>query len=308
MKGLQLSRQYYEHIGYPMLASRFPELLPQMAIGLVGEGSECLGFDDDFSQDHDFGVGFCIWLPESTFNIYGKEVQAAYDALPAQFAGFYGRNVTVGAGQRVGVFSIEHFYRRYLNCVCPQTAMDWLKIPMSYLATATNGEVFYDGNGEFSRIRMALQQYYPEDVRRKKLAAKVFTMAQAGQYNYSRSLKRNDGGASYLALAEFVKATMAVLYLLNKAYMPFYKWVFRGSQELSQGQDTITKVRHLMTQADAYEKIQLIEAIAADAARYLIDAGLSTSHDTFLEGHAQSIMQGIKSAAVRQLPLAFDVE
>ena len=58
MRGLELSRLYYEQTGRPALEDRFPELLPQMAFGLAGEGSECFGFDDEFSRDHDWGPGF----------------------------------------------------------------------------------------------------------------------------------------------------------------------------------------------------------------------------------------------------------
>ena len=64
MNGLELSRAFYETHGRPMLEADFPELLPLIAVGLFGSGSECLGYDDDVSEDHDFEPGFCILLPE----------------------------------------------------------------------------------------------------------------------------------------------------------------------------------------------------------------------------------------------------
>ena len=60
MKGLELSKRFYETYGAPMLSEKFPELEDKLAIGLVGDGSECFGYDDDISRDHDFEPGFCI--------------------------------------------------------------------------------------------------------------------------------------------------------------------------------------------------------------------------------------------------------
>ena len=64
MKGLELARKYYEEYGIPMLENEFPETRKYLAVGLVGSGSECLGYDDKISQDHDFEPGFCIFLRE----------------------------------------------------------------------------------------------------------------------------------------------------------------------------------------------------------------------------------------------------
>ena len=45
MKGLELSKRFYETYGAPMLSEKFPELEDKLAIGLVGDGSECFGYD-----------------------------------------------------------------------------------------------------------------------------------------------------------------------------------------------------------------------------------------------------------------------
>lgn len=57
MKGLELCREYFENYGRAML-EEFPEIKDRIAVGLAGEGSECLGFDDELSRDHEFRTGF----------------------------------------------------------------------------------------------------------------------------------------------------------------------------------------------------------------------------------------------------------
>lgn len=313
MNGLELSKSYYLHIGKPMLEAHFPGEVSSMAIGLVGQGSECLGFDDAISQDHDFGPGFCIWLPENRYRIIGPKLQAAYDAMPTAYGGFDGRRISAQADQRVGVFSIESFYSRYINSVSvPVDALHWFKIPMHYLRTVTNGAVFTDPLGTFTAIREGLLAYYPEDVVRKKLAAKVAVMAQSGQYNYPRAVRRRDLGSAYLASAAFVEATLAVVFLLNRSYMPFYKWAFRAAQDLPAHGAVVRELLALLSFTDdatgGAEKARRIEHICVQIGQALVAQGLSTAQDAFLQVHADALMQGISDMRLRTLPVMLDFD
>ena len=81
----------------------------------------------------------------------------------------------------------EDFYSRFLGSEEPPSdPVSWLHIPSYALRAATNGEVFLDGDGEFSRIREILKEGYPLDVRKKLLAAHALAMTQSGLYNYPR--------------------------------------------------------------------------------------------------------------------------
>ena len=70
MKGIELSREYYKAFGEPMLDQFFGDVKNRIAVGIVGEGSECFGYDDEISTDHDFEPGFCIWLTKADNHNY----------------------------------------------------------------------------------------------------------------------------------------------------------------------------------------------------------------------------------------------
>lgn len=317
MKGLELSERYYETYGEPMLAERFPELLPRTAVGLAGQGSECFGYDDDISMDHDYGPAFCLWLTAEDYERYGREVQAAYDSLPKDFLGVPGRIVSAQGGGRVGVLEIHAFYRQFIGVEQPpRSMMRWLHLPDAQLACATNGKVFSDPLGEFSAVRSAIATY-PEDVRLKKMAARLAIMAQSGQYNYGRSMRRGDIVAAELALREFVQAGISFVYLYNRRYAPYYKWMFHGMKDLPLlAGDVALLFQQLMVLGaqeaawsgaviDPYvnlrdTKVQLIEQIAAAVIVALKSEGLSDIEADFLEPHAWELMKRIQDSALRR--------
>lgn len=101
-RGLRLCERYYIAFGKPMLERNFGAVLPRLAIGLAGEGSECLGYDDALSRDHDFGAGFCIWVPDDLPEETVQQLRNAYAVLPKSYCGV-SRVAMPEADGRVGV-------------------------------------------------------------------------------------------------------------------------------------------------------------------------------------------------------------
>ncbi|HSD36854.1 MAG TPA: DUF4037 domain-containing protein [Rhodocyclaceae bacterium] len=287
--GLALARNYYRAHSEQLFAP-YARYRSRIAAGLVGFGSECFGYDDALSRDHDFGPGFCIWLSEADYANFGAALQADYDALPKSFDGFSARRAGPRSGRRVGVFAIGEFSSQFLGA--PELAIsdaDWLQIPEERLAAAVNGEVFEDGLGEFTRMRSSLQQYYPKSIRRLKIAEAVARMAQSGQYNLPRALQREDMSTALLAQAEFIRHTCCLVHAINGKYAPFYKWLHRGIRDVTRLPGLHEKIG-LLGRTSAREAPPIIEDICADVLHELIAQGYTAPGDSFLEAHVDAIL------------------
>ena len=109
MEGLELARRYFETYGLPLLENEFAAQKDQIAAGLVGRGSECFGYDDEQSKDHDFEAGFCFWLTDEAEQAFGFPLMRAYNRLPKSFLGVKMQAHSYYGNSRVGVFRISDF-------------------------------------------------------------------------------------------------------------------------------------------------------------------------------------------------------
>ncbi|MBO4326890.1 MAG: DUF4037 domain-containing protein [Clostridia bacterium] len=210
-----------------------------MCFGLAGPGSECYGFDDELSRDHDFEPGFCVFYPEDKLD--SRQVFAlerAYAGLPAEFIGFSRNKIaSYGGMRRRGVIGINEFYSRYVpGGIVPSDLIGWAEISESALCEALNGYVFEDNYGLFSSIRAVLSDM-PDDIKKKRLAGLFFGLSQSGWYNVPRMLKRGENGAARLFLAEFVRDAAKCVYIVNDRFSPYMKWLLRGIRDLPAGSE-----------------------------------------------------------------------
>lgn len=232
ISGARLCREYYKQYGAPMIAGKFKAYESKIAVGHVGEGSECFGFDDGISMDHDFGPGFSMWVSKDIYDEIGEDLQKAYMALPEEYMGFKRVHSSHGS-ERFGVCIIEDFYERVLSGGhLPGKETDYLDLEDCYLATAVNGEVYRDDEGMFTDIRNRLKAGYPEGVKLLKLAQKTALYGQNGQYNYARCAARGEWTAAFLAKADAVRLAMQIVYLLSDVYAPHDKWLHRGLRDI----------------------------------------------------------------------------
>ncbi|MBQ7248141.1 MAG: DUF4037 domain-containing protein [Lachnospiraceae bacterium] len=249
MQGLELARIFYDEHVEPMLREQFPEVMDHITVGLTGSGSECYGFDDSVSEDHDFEPGVCIFLPGGDLVDSRTEfrLSRAYAALPEEICGYRRSRLSPVGGGRHGVIRAADFWNEKLGL--PDGMPDdetWLRLPEYALAEAVNGEIFWDGDGSFTGVRKYLR-HYPQQVRMKKLAGYLLLMNQAGMYNYRRCLKHGEEAAAQLAVFEYVKAAMHAIFLLNDRYMPYYKWSFRAMHSLPALASLCESLDYLMT-------------------------------------------------------------
>jgi len=302
MNGLELCESYFQEEGLPVLKRERNELLNRMAIGLVGDGSECYGYDDELSRDHDWGPGFCIWLMKDDYDAVGAKIKKIYAGLPRMHKGYGPRQVSQWGEDRVGVFELGVFYSQFIGRYQPPNNYDeWLILPTNALAAATNGKVFQDPLGEFTRIRRALLQFYPEDVRLKKIASHCMSIGQAGQYNFPRCVKRREFYAARHSETKFCADAMSLVFLLNKRYAPFYKWIHRAVRELPcLGSAMHESISTLVKEHDDLVKIELIEAISQTLINELRRQGLTDHRSDFLPDHGPVVQQGIQDRGLRE--------
>ena len=299
MKGLEEARLLYEQRGKELLHALFPEYESRIAVGLAGHGSECFGYDDELSRDHDFEPGFCLWLTDEDDIRVGPRLSRMYRELSGS-----GSSAKSAMGEKkLGVLRISDFYRRYTGCSgAPESPEHWLSLPSWALAEATNGQVWRDDLGEFTAIRNTLLNGMPEDVRLKKIAARAVEMAQSGQYNYLRCLRHGEAGSAQLALTEFVRSCCSMIFLLNRRHEPYYKWVFRAMTELN----TLSSLKDaleflLLGENDSKLKAGVIEDICSSVISELRAQELTDSSSDYLEDHAFEVQERITSRSIRAM-------
>lgn len=249
MNSIEASRRFYEEQVKNLIHEQFGQYEDRIAVGIAGEGSDCFGYDDFMSRDHDFGTGVCLWITEEDLDRFGRRLSIAYNEL---IDGLPENNLSERLRQRRGVMTINDFYSNILGTRIDAEGFvaawseangdkkaetffgdrEWQLLDHSCLATAVNGEVFRDDPGIFTAFRKKLLDYYPDHIWRIRIAMALHQYASAMQVNYARSMKRRDFVAARLCQARGLEAAMELFFLMKREYPPYYKWTYQRMAKL----------------------------------------------------------------------------
>ncbi|SCW58932.1 protein of unknown function [Ruminococcaceae bacterium YRB3002] len=304
----EYSRNFYnEHVA-GMIRTKFPEYEDRIAVGIAGEGSDCFGYDDFMSRDHDFGTGVCLWVTSGDMERFGRLLSIAYNELIDSMPG---NNLTERLRARRGVMTVDGFYSSILGIGCDASACalseeQWMALDHSCLATAVNGEVWRDDVGEFTAFREMLLGYYPDSIWRRRIADELHRFSAALQVNYARCMTRDDVVAAEMCRLQGLDSAMQLYFLMKREYPPYYKWTYRRLTEIDEsgrfaslvarlsqcginreawaGKEYSGEYRNLTDQT-----VFLTEEIALYIVGMMRDLGLTDNNAPYLEKHVDEM-------------------
>ncbi len=309
MGTIDSNRRFYEEYVADLIHTRFGEYEDRIAVGIAGEGSDCFGYDDLISRDHDFGTGVCLWVADQDMDLFGYNLSIAYNELVDSAERKY---YTERLRERRGVMTIHGFYSNILQIDCDtdnctMSEEQWYSMDHSCLKTAVNGVVFRDDLGQFTAFRELLLEYYPDKVWKRRIAEQLHEYSATLQVNYARCMARKDTVAAEICRIQGLKSAMELYFLLKRTYPPYYKWTYQALRELDAQGEFSGKIRGLADikcDLGAWEEtkyhpnrpnfkdriISLAEEIASDIVDMLITSKLTDMRNYYMESYVSSLL------------------
>lgn len=276
--GLELSKLYYQKEIKPILDKNFPDL--KYSAGLLGWGSEVLGYDTPISRDHHWGPRVLIFLSEKDFSASKEKIsEALSENLPYKFLGYstnfskaeengvrHPIDITSGSvNHMVNFFTTKSFFEMRLKFDPFQdiSVIDWLTFPQQRLLEIVSGEIFHDGLDELNKM-MEKFSFYPNDVWLYLLASQWTKISQEEAF-VGRCGDVGDELGSQIVAARIVRELMKLCFLLEKKYAPYSKWFGTGFAKLNSAKELSPILRKVLLSeswkerekflSEAYEKV-----------------------------------------------------
>lgn len=282
IKGLELNEGYYYDVIRPLMEENYPEI--KYSAGLIGYGSDVLGYDTHISMDHNWGPRMMIFLDERELHKYKEKLdQLLKRNLPYKYKGF---STNFSDPLEDGVQRMEEISKGEVNHLIEITSIskflydslkvrdidnikvkDWLKFSDQGLIEVTKGKVFYDGLDRLNKVREYFK-FYPEDILRIKLAAFWNKISEEEAF-IGRNIDLGEELGVRLISSRIVNTLMKICFYTERQYIPYSKWTIKAFRELDcyEGMNSIfmeilncqriDKIDELI--CNAYQRIILLQ-------------------------------------------------
>jgi len=242
IKGLELCESFFNEYALPIIQQYYPDL--KFTAGLLGYGSDVLGYDDSVSTDHMWGPRFYLFLSDCDISLKDELMRLFETNLPYEYKGFsvnYSKPDPNDHGVRhaefintgnvfplIWIYTIEEFIGEYLGRK-PSNVYEWLSVSEHRLLGFTSGKLFVDMLN-LSKIRNEIS-FYPYDVM-LYLIASQWAMIAEEQAFVKRCSDCNDDLGSRIVCTRIAERLMRLCFLYERKYAPYSKWFGTGFRQL----------------------------------------------------------------------------
>lgn len=179
IKGLELCEGFFNECAKPIIDKYFPDL--QYSAGLIGYGSDVLGYDDEVSRDHMWGPRFYMFLSEKDINKKDEVFNKFAENLPYKYMD-YSVNFTepdtndcgvqhpqfIDSGKVNPLIFIQTFDEFLIDEIGTAdldniTSLDWLVFSEHRLLSLVSGKLFVDKLN--IRNQTDKMRFYPDAVK-----------------------------------------------------------------------------------------------------------------------------------------------
>lgn len=241
IKGKELSRRFFLEAAKPILDIQFPDL--DYSAGLLGFGSDVLGYDDEVSTDHMWGPRFYLFIKDCDLYRTEMMMDAFSKRLPAKFLGYHvsfskpdpdGIRTSGEAGSvspLIYIGTAENYLEAYLGTgnFDDLSSADWLSFSENKLLSLRKADFYIDSLDVKSLLSKLA--FYPDTVKRYLLASSWFLIAEEQAF-VKRQIMTGDKIGSALTASRIAERLMRLCFLYCDAYAPYSKWFGRGFMEL----------------------------------------------------------------------------
>ncbi len=226
------------------------------AAGLLGWGSDVLGYDTARSTDHGWGPRLCVFVDEADVAATTDRIDTG---LPDEFRGWpvrfgWDRQRPV---HHVTVATLSEWLCGHLgvDATRPLRSRDWLLVPQQLLLGVVRGQVYAD-DGRLAPVRERLA-WYPDQVWRWLLACQWRRLDQEEPF-VQRTAEVGDALGSAMVAARQVREAVRLALLMARRYAPYGKWLGTAFAELDHSDGLGTALQRAVTASGLDEREQAL--------------------------------------------------
>ena len=273
IKGLDLCESFFNECAKPIIDKFFPNL--QYTAGLIGYGSDVLGYDDEVSRDHMWGPRFYMFLRKNDIDKKDEIFNKFAENLPYIYMG-YSVNFTepdpndcgvqhpqfINSGKVNPLIFIQTFDEFLIDEIGTAdldniSHLDWIAFSEHRLLSLVSGKLFVDRLNIRDKIK-----FYPDDVK-LYLIASQWQIISSEQAFVKRCGEVGDEIGSQIICARIAERLMRLCFLYKNTYAPYSKWFGTAFNKLDIDENIKLKINSALKATDLEEhENRLVEAQA----------------------------------------------